>query len=68
MWDRIKNIVIPNGKQLIQVCRKNNIEVVYTVIECLTKDGRDSGLDYKISGMCVPKGSRDAEVIDELNL
>lgn len=66
IWDRIKNIVIPNGTKLIHACRKNKIEVIYTVIESLTKDGRDSGLDYKISGMCVPKGSIDAEVIDEL--
>ena len=66
MWDRIKNIVIPNGTKLIQACRENNLEVIYTVIESLTLDGRDSGLDYKISGMCVPKNSIKAEVIDEL--
>ena len=66
MWDRIKDVVIPNGTKLIHACRENKIEVIYTVIESLTKDGRDSGLDYKISGMCVPKGSIDAEVIDEL--
>ena len=66
MWDRIKDAVIPNGTKLIHACRENKIEVIYTVIESLTKDGRDSGLDYKISGMCVPKGSRNAEVIDEL--
>ena len=66
MWDRIKDVVIPNGTKLIHACRENKIEVIYTVIESLTEDGRDSGLDYKISGMCVPKGSIDAEVIDEL--
>ena len=66
MWDRIKNIVIPNGTKLIQACRENDVEVIYTIIESLTQDGRDSSLDYKISGMCVPKGSIDAKVIDEL--
>ena len=66
MWNRIKDVVIPNGINLIKACRKNKIEVIYTVIESLTKDGRDCGLDYKISGMCVPKGSIDAKVIDEL--
>ena len=66
MWERIKNIVIPNGQKLIKTCRENKIEVIYTVIESLTIDGRDSGLDYKISGLCIAKNSTDAEVIDEL--
>ena len=66
LWDRIQNVVIPNGSKLINSCRQNKIEVIYTIIESLTQDGRDSGLDYKISGMCVSKGSIDAEVIDEL--
>jgi ureidoacrylate peracid hydrolase len=32
----------------------------------LTLDGRDRSLDYKISGLFAAKGSREAEVIDEL--
>ena len=39
---------------------------MYTVIESLTLDGRDMGLDYKISGLFCPKGSRDARVIDAI--
>ena len=36
-------------------------EVVYTVIEALTKDGRDASLDYKLSGpLFVPRGHPDA--------
>ena len=42
------------------------MEVVYTVVECLTRDGRDGGLDDKVSGIFVPRGSWQAEVIDEL--
>ena len=66
MWDRIANTVIPKGQRLINACRKNKIEVIYTVIESLTIDGRDSGLDYKISGLCIAKNSEGAQVIDEL--
>ena len=51
MWDRIKNVVLPNGKKIINKCRENKIEVIYTVIESYTKDGRDRGIDYKISGI-----------------
>lgn len=38
---------------------------MYTVIQSLTKDGRDRGLDYKISGFHVPPGSWDAQVSRE---
>ena len=44
------------------VCRAAGIEVMYTVIQSLTADGRDQSLDYKISGFHVPPGSFDAEV------
>lgn len=38
------------------------MEVMYTVIQSLTADGRDRGLDYKLSGFHVPPGSPDAQV------
>jgi ureidoacrylate peracid hydrolase len=57
---------IPNIARLISACRKGGVEVMYAVIESLTKDGRDRSLDYRITGFHVPKGSWDARVIDEL--
>ena len=57
---------VPNMQRLQQTCRKARIEVMYTVIEALTQDGRDLSLDYKISRLFCPKGSRDARVIDEI--
>ena len=63
---RLHNSVIPNGQRLIAACRTAGVEVMYTVIECLTLDGRDRSLDYKISGLFAAKGSREAEVIDAL--
>ena len=47
-------------------CRRAGIEVTYTLIESLTADGRDRSLDYKITGFNVPKGSPDAQMVDEL--
>ena len=47
-------------------CRKAGIEVMYTLIRNLTKDGRDRSLDYKITGFNVPPGSWDGEVIDAI--
>lgn len=58
--------VIPNMQRLQAAFRKAKVEVMYTTIESLTKDGRDRSLDYKITGFNVPKGSWDGKVIDEL--
>ena len=66
LYDRIRNVVIPNGQRLIASFRMARAEVMYTVIECLTLDGRDRSLDYKISGLFAAKGSWEAEVIDDL--
>ncbi len=57
---------LPNMARLQQACRRGGIEVLYTVIENLTRDGRDRSLDYKISGLNVPRGSWDAKVIDAI--
>src|SRR5947209_11525311 len=54
---------LPNLQRLQAACRIGRVEVLYTVIESLTEDGRDRSLDYKISGLHVPKGSWDAQVL-----
>lgn len=65
-FDRLENETIPTMQRLQAGCRKAGIEVMYTTIESLTKDGRDRSLDYKITGFNVPKGSWDGKVIDEI--
>lgn len=62
----LRERVVPNMQKLQHACRHAGIEVLYTVIESLTLDGRDMGLDYKISGLFCPKGSPDARVIDAI--
>lgn len=57
---------VPNIQRLAAACRKRSIEVMYTVIEAMTQDGRDMSLDYKISGLFVPRGSWDAKVLDAI--
>ena len=57
---------VPNMQRLQSACREAGVEVLFTVIESLTLDGRDMGLDYKISGLFCPKGSRDAQVLDAI--
>jgi nicotinamidase-related amidase len=65
-FERLKSQVIPNMQRLQKAFRAAGIEVLYTTIESLTKDGRDRSLDYKITGFHVPKGSNDGKVIDEI--
>lgn len=65
-FDRLHKIALPNMQKLQLGFRKAGIEVMYTTIESLTLDGRDRGLDYKITGFNVPKGSRDGKVVDEI--
>jgi ureidoacrylate peracid hydrolase len=65
-FTHLKEVVIPNMRRLQKVCRDMGIEVMYTVIESLTRDGRDRSLDYKITGFNVPKGSWDAMVLDAI--
>jgi ureidoacrylate peracid hydrolase len=62
----LKASALPNMILLQQSCRRAGIEVIYTTIENLTVDGRDRSLDYKITGINIPKGSADAKVVDEL--
>jgi ureidoacrylate peracid hydrolase len=65
-FDALMNTAIPNMQKIQAGFRQAEIEVMYTVIESLTADGRDRSLDYKITGFNVPKGSSDGQVIDEL--
>lgn len=65
-FDQLKARVLPNMQRLQAAFRKAKVEVLYTTIESLTKDGRDRSLDYKITGFNVPKGSWDGKVIDEI--
>jgi nicotinamidase-related amidase len=58
--------VIPNLVRLRDAARATGMEVIYTTIESLTKDGRDRSLDYKLTGFHFPKGSAEARVIAEL--
>ena len=62
----MRDTAVPNMAALQQACRRGGIEVMYTVVESLTADGRDRSLDYKITGFHVPKGSPDAAVIAAL--
>jgi len=62
--DRVSRTVMPNLQRLLARFREVGAEVMYTVMENLTHDGRDRSLDYKLSDFFIAKGSWDAQVVD----
>jgi biuret amidohydrolase len=65
-YRRLREVVIPHQTQLLRAAREADIEVLHTIIECLTLDGRDRSPDHVLSGMLVPRGMPEGQVIPEL--
>ena len=65
-WQVMHGHTLPAAKRLIDEGRALGCEIIYTVIEALTKDGRDRSLDHKLSGILFPRGSQDARMIPML--
>jgi nicotinamidase-related amidase len=57
--------VLPNIARLLAAFRAARLEVIHTVIENLTADGRDRSLDYKLSNFFYAKGSWEARPLPE---
>lgn len=57
-YERVEGLVIPNQQRLLAAMRGADANVLHTVIESLTADGRDRSLDHKLSDMHLPKGGR----------
>ncbi len=66
LYRELRDRVVPNQRQLLAAARTAGVQVVHTIIESLTEDGRDRSLDHKLSPIHVPKGSPLGRVIPEL--
>ena len=64
--ERLRTVVMPNLRRLMDAFRTAGGEVMYTVMENLTADGRDRSLDYKLSKFFIAKGSWEAKVLDDV--
>ncbi len=62
--EQLRTKVLPNLGRLLAAFREVGGEVIYTVMENLTEDGRDRSLDYKLSKFFIAKGSWEAQVLD----
>jgi len=68
LFGSLRETVLPNLQRLRSACRRAHIQILYAAVENMTRDGRDRSLDYKISGIDVPRGSWEARVLDEIAL
>lgn len=65
-WERLSNVTIPSIAKLQSGCRECGVEVIFTVIESMTQNCRDNSLDYRISGLHVPRGCWDSKVLEDI--
>jgi nicotinamidase-related amidase len=65
-YARARDVVMPNLRRLVAAARGGGVEVIYTVMGSLTRDGRDRSLDYKLSGFEIVAGTPDAAVMPEV--
>ncbi|MFD1008978.1 MULTISPECIES: cysteine hydrolase family protein [Oceanisphaera] len=65
-YTRLQQQVIPNQQKLLAAARGAEQNVLHTIIESLTQDGRDRSLDHKLSDMHIPRGAPEGQVIAEL--
>ena len=63
---RLRKTAIPNQVKLLEAARGSGVPVIHTIIEALTKDGRDISLDHRLSNIFVPKGLPEGQPIREL--
>ena len=58
--------VVPNIERLLTAGGSKGVEVVHTIIQSLTSDGRDRSLDHKLTPLHIPPGSPNGAPIPAL--
>ena len=65
-FSRLETLAIPNIRRILDACREAGIPVVHVRVMNLAGDSSDTSWRYKMMGILVPPGSKDAEFIPEL--
>jgi nicotinamidase-related amidase len=58
--------IVPRIQELLALFRQKQMEVIHIRVSEVTKDSRDVGRKQLVRGFVVPKGSREADFLDEL--
>ncbi|MCX5519118.1 cysteine hydrolase [Kaistia defluvii] len=56
-YRQTRETVIPNQQRLLATARAAGVEVLHTIIQSLTEDGRDRSLDHKLTPIHIPPSS-----------
>ena len=54
-YRQTRETVIPNQQRLLATARAAGVEVLHTIIQSLTEDGRDRSLDHKLTPIHIPQ-------------
>ena len=65
-FKRLHHIVLPNVRRLQDTFRDNQLEVIHTRIQSLTRDGRDRSPGHKRLKLHAAPGSKEAEFLPEV--
>lgn len=65
-FDTLEEYVIPNIQRLLKVFRDNQMEIIHTRIQSLTRNGRDRSNGHKRLCLLAPPGSREAEFLPQV--
>lgn len=63
--DRLE-IIVPNIAKLQKAFRQKRMEVIQCKVESLTLDGRERSKGHKDKEIFAPKGSKEAQILEEL--
>jgi nicotinamidase-related amidase len=66
-WPAVDRAIV-NQRQLLSAARTADVQVIFTRIATQTRDARDVGRQHRLVGLPVPRDSRDADILDELNV
>ena len=64
--ERLSGGVLANQQRLLAAARRSGAQVMHTIIESLTQDGRDRSMDHRLSDIHVPRGDPMGAIIDSL--
>jgi nicotinamidase-related amidase len=58
-YRQTREVTIPNQVKLLKAARDAGVEVLHTIIQSLTEDGRDRSLDHKLTPIHVPPSMKE---------
>lgn len=65
-YRRTTEQTIPNQLRLLAAARANGVEVIHTIIQSLTEDGRDRSLDHKLTPIHIAPSLPEGQPVPSL--